>query len=133
MNVAAITGRLVQDPELRATSSGKSVVSFTLAVVDPDNKESTDFIDCVAWEGRAEFLSKYFTKGQKVEVTGKIKTRTFEKKDGQKGKATELVARNIGFAESKKDSQTANETSNSMPDGGFDDFQMVDNDDDLPF
>lgn len=133
MNVAAITGRLVKDPELRATSSGKSVVSFTLAVIDPDNKESTDFIDCVAWESRAEFLSKYFTKGQKVEVAGKIKTRTFEKKDGQKGKATELVAKSIGFAESKKDSQTSNETSNDMPDSGFEDFQMVDGDDDLPF
>lgn len=141
MNVSAITGRLTKDPELRSTGSGKSVVSFTLAVVDPDNKDSTDFIDCVAWEGRAEFLSQYFVKGQKVEVTGKIKTRTYEK-DGQNRKITELVAKTIGFGESKRESSSANNggfstetpaydaSVNDYPDG----FQPIDgSDDDLPF
>ena len=139
MNVSAITGRLTKDPELRSTGSGKSVVSFTLAVVDPDNKDSTDFIDCVAWESRAEFLGRYFVKGQKVEVSGKIKTRTRER-DGYNIKVTELIAKTIGFGESKKENSANDGYSNSAPayDASVNDypdgFQPIDgSDDDLPF
>lgn len=138
MNISALTGRLVRDPELRATSSGKSVVSFTIAVIDPDNKDNTDYVDCVAWDSKAEFLSKYFSKGKKVEITGKIKTRTYEK-DGQNRKVTEVVVKTIGFAESKKDSsgdETENNSSsyNAEETGSLDGFSLMDaGDDDLPF
>lgn len=134
MNVSALTGRLTKDPELRTTPSGKSVTSFTIAVVDPDNKDQTDFIDCVAWNGRAEFLCNYFKKGSKVEITGKIKTRTYEK-DGQNRKATEVVASNVNFAESKKDGNgSANANNSQMTDANEDEFASMDVDeDDLPF
>jgi len=102
MNVIAITGRLTKDPELRVTASDHNVVSFTVAVRDPDVSDQTDFIDCVAWDKKAEVICNYFTKGQKIEVSGKLKTRLYEK-DGVKHKATELNVKTVEFGESKKD------------------------------
>ncbi len=101
MNISAISGRLVRDPELRRSQGGKAVTSFTVAVDRPGVRDKTDFIDCVAWEKKAEFVSRYFRKGQRIEVSGVITTRTYEK-DGQNRKSTELRADQVFFGDSKK-------------------------------
>ena len=128
MNGAFITGRLTADPELRTTNSNKSVVAFSVAVHRPFTKNTTDFIDCVAWESNADFVSKYFRKGSRIEIAGIIIPRTYEK-DGVRRTVTEIHCNNIGFGESKKDStETENgsqstQTTESSNEGG----------DDLPF
>ena len=105
LNMAIIAGRLTRDPELRTTTSGISVTSFTVAVDRGygDNKQ-TDFIDCIAWRDRADFVSKYFRKGMAICVTGEITTRSYEDKDKNKRKATEISARDVDFVESKANS-----------------------------
>ena len=108
LNVAALNGRLTADPELRHTSSSISVTSFTLAVdrsyVKPGAQRQADFIDIVCWRGTAEFACKYFRKGQLVAVEGSIQTRTYTDSQGIKRKAFEIVASNVHFAESRKNS-----------------------------
>lgn len=100
MNKVTIIGRFVADPELKTTNSGKSVTSFTLAVDRPYIKGSdrqADFLDVVAWKSTAEFICKYFTKGDPIVVEGAIQTRNWEDKHGQKRKETEIVAENVEF------------------------------------
>lgn len=129
MNIAGISGRLVRDPELRYTPSQKAVTSFCIAVDRPGVKDKTDFIDCVAWEKKAEFVAKYFKRGQRIEVSGVITTRSYEK-DGQKRKATELRCDQVFFGDSKKDESTTTQAATSG--GGA--FEELDGgDEDLPF
>ncbi len=108
LNVAVLMGRLVADPELRHTANDISVTSFTLAVdrsyVKAGSDRQTDFIDIVAWRGTADFVCKYFRKGQLVAVQGSIQTRSYTDNQGNKRKAFEIVADNVHFAESKRDS-----------------------------
>ena len=96
LNKAILMGRLVADPELRRTPNNNSVTSFTLAVnrsyVRQGEQPQTDFLDIVAWGKTAEFVSRYFVKGQLVAVAGRIQTRTWEDKQGNKGKSVEVVA-----------------------------------------
>jgi single-strand DNA-binding protein len=100
-------GRLTRDPELRRTPSGTAVASFTLAV-DRDfasresGEKETDFIDVVAWRHTAEFVSKYFSKGQMAAVSGRLQIRDWTDKDGGKRRNAEVVAENVYFADSKK-------------------------------
>ena len=101
MNKVCLMGRLAADVELRSTQSGKSVCGFTLAVDRRGKDAGTDWIDCVAWEKTAEHISKYFAKGQRMAVTGKLQTRSYEDKQGNKRKATELVVEEVDFCESK--------------------------------
>ena len=150
LNNVVLMGRLVADPELRHTPNDVAVTSFTLAVnrsyVKSGAERQTDFIDIVAWRSTAEFVSKYFHKGQLVAVQGSIQTRTYQDKEGNKRKAFEIVADNVYFAESKRDSANYNnetynnnETSdhgeqfNTYTSGDTGDFQEVPSDDDLPF
>lgn len=105
MNITAISGRLVRDPELRRSQSGKAVTSFTVAVDRPGMNDKTDFIDCVAWEKKAEFVRQYFRKGQRIEVSGIITSRTYEK-DGQNRKAVEVRCDQVFFGDSKKADDT---------------------------
>ena len=128
MNVAAFSGNLTADPELKTTQSGKSVCSFTVAVKRPGVKDTTDFIDCVAWEKRAEFLCNYFHKGSRIEVSGVMTTRTYGN-EGAKRKATELKCDEIGFGERKRDDDQ--QAVHTAPAGG--DFEDITDDDDLPF
>lgn len=118
LNKAILMGRLVADPELRRTPNNNSVTSFTLAVnrsfVRQGEQPQTDFIDIVAWGKTAEFVSRYFVKGQLVAVAGRIQTRTWEDKQGNKRKSVEVVAEEVHFAEPKRDSQPRND----MPRGG---------------
>ena len=109
LNHIVIMGRLTREPELRRTGSGKAVTSFTVAV-DRDfggkdgGEKETDFIDCVAWRQTGEFVSKYFTKGSMIVVSGRLQTRNWNDKDGNKRRSAEVVADNVYFGESKRSS-----------------------------
>ena len=108
LNRIILQGRLTRDVELRHTQTGTAVASFTLAV-DRDfkdknsNERACDFIDCVAWKGSAEFVSRYFTKGQMAVVEGRLQMRDWTDKDGNKRRNAEVVADNVYFGEGKKD------------------------------
>lgn len=133
LNHIVIMGRLTRDPELKTTNSGIPVVSFSIAV-DRDfaDKESgergVDFIDVTAWRHTAEFVSRYFTKGRMAVVSGRLQTRNWTDKDGNKRKAVEIVADNVYFGDSKRnDSET---TSTAAPA----DFATIEGEDEgLPF
>ena len=107
LNRIVLMGRLARDPELRRTQSGVSVTSFRLAC-DRDFKsqsgeKETDWIDVVAWRSTAEFVSKYFAKGRMAIVEGRLQTRDWTDKEGNKRTAVEVVADNIYFGDSKRD------------------------------
>ena len=103
-------GRLTREPELRRTGSGVAVASFTVAV-DRDfggrdgGERETDFIDCVAWRQTGEFVSKYFTKGSMIVVSGRLQIRNWTDKEGNKRRSAEVVADNCYFGESKRNSE----------------------------
>ena len=109
LNHITIMGRLTRDPELRRTGSGIAVASFTVAV-DRDfggrdgGEKETDFIDCVAWRQTGEFVSKYFTKGSMIVVSGRLQIRSWNDKDGNKRRTAEVVADNCYFGESRRNS-----------------------------
>lgn len=107
LNVVALTGRLVEDPELKTTGNGVSVCSIRLAVdrdYAPQGQErKADFINVVAWRGTAEFISKYFRKGQMIAVNGSIQTRQYEDRKGNKRTAVEVVAAGVSFCGSKSE------------------------------
>ena len=120
-------GRLTKEPEMRATQSNTAVCSFSLAVnrrFKQEGQPDADFINVTAWAKTAEFVSKYFTKGQQVGVIGRIQTRNYDDKDGKKLYVTEVVAEEVYFADSKK------EQSNVTTSEGF---MAVEGDSSLPF
>ena len=153
LNVAVLMGRLTADPELKHTQSGVSVTSFTIACdrsyVKSGAERQTDFVNIVAWRTTAEFICKYFRKGQLVAVQGSIQTRSYTDKDGNKRKAFEIVADNAHFAAPKRDgssggcapakpegAQPAHVEQQPAPayaSGDTNDFQEIPSDDDLPF
>ena len=106
LNHITLMGRLTRDPELRYTSSGTPVASFSLAVdrdfAQKGEEKQTDFIDIVAWRQTGEFVSKYFTKGSMAVVSGRVQIREWQDKDGNKRRSAEVVADNIYFGESKR-------------------------------
>ena len=112
LNHITIMGRLTRDPELRRTGSGIAVASFTVAV-DRDfggrdgGEKETDFIDCVAWRQTGEFVSKYFTKGRMIVVSGRLQIRSWTDKEGNKRRTAEVVADNCYFGDSKRDSDNS--------------------------
>lgn len=132
LNKIIVCGRMTADPEMRSTQGGKNVTSFTLAV-DRDFKQNgekeTDFINCVAWNNTADFVARYFSKGNLAIVSGRLQTRRFETQDGQKRTATEIVAENVYFCEGKKDKE---EVGAPLP-AGFEGAEADAADDDLPF
>lgn len=96
-------GRLTADPTLRTTNSGTSVTTFTLAVErDFDKDRTADFVSCVAWKNTAEFVSKYFRKGQLMAVAGSLQSRSWEDRDGNKKTAWEIKVNSAYFAEKKQ-------------------------------
>ena len=127
-----IMGRLTRDPELRRTQSGTAVTSFTLAV-DRDFKsqsgeKETDFIDVVAWRNTGEFAAKYLSKGRMVAVEGRIQVRDWQDKDGNRRKSVEVVADNVYFGDSKRDSKPQESRTVDEPE-----FDEIEDDGDLPF
>ena len=159
LNVVAIMGRLVADPELRTTQSGINVVSFRIACdrnfARQGEQRQADFIDIVAWRQQAEFVSKYFQKGSLIAIEGSLQTRQYQDKNGNNRTAVEVVANNISFAGPKSSNQgggagyqnsapayknqaaparpAAVEAAPSYSAGNADDFAVIDDSDDLPF
>ena len=129
LNRVTIMGRLTRDPELRRTSSGTAVTSFTLAV-DRDYKDKetgqrgTDWIDVVAWRQTAEFAAKYLSKGRMAVVEGRLQVRDWTDKEGGKRRAYEVIAENIYFADSPRKEEPPTGT-------GF--TELPEDDGDLPF
>ena len=123
LNHIVIMGRLTRDPELRRTGSGIAVASFTVAV-DRDfggrdgGEKETDFIDCVAWRQTGEFVSKYFTKGRMIVVSGRLQIRGWTDKDGNKRRTAEVVADNCYFGDSKRDSDNSGSYGGNTYGGG---------------
>ena len=106
LNSVIIMGRLTADPELRTTTSGLSVTSFTVAVdrnYKSGDERQTDFINCVAWRATADFVTRYFRKGQMIAVQGSLQVRNYEDKNGNKRTAYDVVADNVSFCGSKNE------------------------------
>lgn len=149
LNVVAIMGRLVADPELRTTGNGTNVCSFRIACdrnfVQQGQERQADFIDVVAWRQSAEFVTKYFQKGSLVAVEGSLQSRQYQDKNGNKRTAVEVLANQINFAGGKKPGgQPADDGGEAPPkdyrepapaysQGSADDFAVISDDDDLPF
>ena len=113
LNHIVIMGRLTRDPELRRTGSGIAVASFSVAVdrdfgKNENGEKETDFIDCVAWRQTGEFVSKYFTKGSMIVVSGRLQVRSWTDKDGNKRRTAEVVADNVYFGGGKRESDGGN-------------------------
>ena len=130
LNTVALMGRLTTTPELRTTPNGAAVTSFTLdvnrAYVKQGAERETDFIDIVAWRNTAEFICKYFHKGQMMALEGSIQTRSYTDKEGNKRKAFEVLADNVFFTESKGGKV-------DEPTDAADRFEAIEDGEDLPF
>lgn len=124
LNSVNLQGRLVADPELRKTPNGVSVTSFRIAVNRTYDREQTDWIDIVAWRQTADFVCKYFQKGNAIIVEGSIQTRNYEDKNGNKRTAVEVLADQVHFSESKNGQKQTT---------GIDDYDIDPDDDDLPW
>lgn len=133
LNHSVIMGRLAFDPEIRRTNTGKAVCSFTVAVDKPGKDSGASFIPCVAWEKTAEFISNYFSKGKLIVLEGRVESRQYETKDGEKRTVVELVASQAHFC-GKKENDDATNTNGFMPPASPSDFALLDGDDaQLPF
>lgn len=126
MNSINLTGRLTADVELKQTPSGVPVCTFNLAVDRPKVKDTTDFIRIVAWKSTAEFITRYFRKGNKIEITGVLTTRKWQDNSGNNRVTYEVVAENVGFGESKGESKPEMDTQPNLD-------QINVEDADLPF
>ena len=138
LNKAILMGRLTADPELRRTQNNTAVTSFTLAVnrtfTRQGEQPQVDFIDIVAWSSTAEFVTKWFKKGQLVAVSGHIQVRNWEDKQGIKRKTVEVVTDEVFFAEPKRDSQPKNDAPSFNMPSQDSEFQELEGDDgELPF
>lgn len=102
LNSCTIQGRLVRDPELRTTKSGTAVTSFTIANDNDFGEKKTSFINCTAWRQTAEFVQKYFSKGQMAIVTGRLESREWQDKNGNKQTAWEIQVSQVYFGEAKR-------------------------------
>lgn len=126
LNKVILAGRLTSDVELKQTTTGVSVCSFTLAInrkFSANGQQQTDFIQCQAWRQTAEFISKYFKKGSALCISGSIQVRSWTDNNNQKRYATEVVADEAMFVDGKNDSQGAD-----VPN-----YEEMNADDDLPF
>ena len=140
LNVVAIMGRLAADPQMRQTQAGKSVCSFRIACdrgrKDANGQNQTDWLDVVAWDKTANFVSRYFSKGSMIAVTGRLQSRNYQDKNGNNRTAIEIVANQVSFCGEKKQEkpfQPANENALNFAQGGNDDFAPIEDADDLPF
>lgn len=142
LNRVIVMGRVTRDPELRRTGSGIAVTSFSVAVdrdySGKDSERETDFLECVAWRKTGEFIAKYFPKGSMIVVEGRLQTRSWTDKEGNKRRTVEILVENSYFGESKRNKESQPKDSNY---GGYDspntpgsDFAMLDDtDDQLPY
>lgn len=132
MNKVILMGRLTKDPEKRVATSGTSVTSFSLAVErqfkDQNGERQTDFINCVAFKHTADFIEKYFVKGQLMAVSGSIQTRTYDGQDGKKNYVTEVIVNEAYFTGDKRE-----KTSEPIEADNFNELAEMLGDSDLPF
>ena len=155
LNVVAIMGRLVADPQLRQPTTGKNVASFRIACDrgrrDANGQNQADFFDVVAWERSAEFVCRYFQKGSLIAVDGRLQSRQYQDKNGNNRQAVEIVAQNINFTGPKSQNQGMGAPAMSAPApaeyarpaaqpaapaysaGSNDDFALIEDEGDLPF
>ena len=136
INKVILMGRLTKDPEMRHTNSGTPVTSFSVAINNGyGEKQQTDFVNCVAWNKTAEFVTKNFTKGKMIIVIGRISTRSWKTQDGKRAYVIEVTAQEVNFGESKSQQQAnTHQTAAQPPMQDDDDFTPLDeDDDDLPF
>ena len=133
-------GLLARDPEVRYTQSGKAVASFTIACnrqvkKGSDGKQMADFISCVAWEGIAQTVNNYLTKGREVLVEGRLQTRSYEAKDGSKRYVTEVIVSNLEFCGKREDAAPmVGQNTGSFPySSGRSDTPPELGDEDIPF
>ena len=158
LNVVVLMGRLVADPQLRQTTTGKNVASFRVACDrgrrDANGQNQADFFDVVAWDRSAEFVCRYFQKGSMIAIDGRLQSRNYQDKNGNNRTAVEVVANNINFAGPKSSNAgdgngyqnaapsyqnaaparpAAVEAAPSYSAGNADDFAVIDDSDDLPF
>lgn len=141
LNNVCIMGRLTKAPELRHTQSGTAVATFSLAVErdfkDGSGERATDFFDVVAWKSTAEFVANYFGKGRVAVVMGRLQTRSWTDKDGNKRRAVEIIADRVYFGDSKTNSGTSEQgyTRGDYANTGenMGDFDELDDDGELPF
>ena len=145
LNVVAIIGRMVKDPELKTTNSGKSVCSFRIAndsgYKDASGQSQTNWLDVTAWGKTAEFICKYFPKGALIAIDGRLQSRSYQDKNGQNRTAVEIVAQNASFCGSKESTSPApqnaaqrpaapSQRAPGEPDAGY---ALIEDDGDLPF
>lgn len=141
LNTITILGRLTKDPELRYTNSNVPVASFTVAVdrdYSSNGEKQTDFIDVVAWRSTGEFVSKYFAKGSMIAVTGRLESRRWQDRDGNKRTSWEINAEHCYFGGSKSEerserSQTPQPVSIYPTQGEFKEIPPDEDDGELPF
>lgn len=149
LNVIAIMGRLVADPELRTTPAGANVCRFRIACdrnfAKPGEQRQADFIDIIAWRQQAEFVCRYFQKGSLIAIQGRLQTNNYQDKNGNNRTAFAVVAENINFGGSKGTSSAKVDDGGEAPPAGYrpsepapehsesDDFAVIDDSDDLPF
>ena len=132
MNINILIGRLTKELELRKTASGKSVTSFTLAIAR--DKDNTDFVNCIAWDGNAENMCRYCSKGDMIAVNGRLQSRSYDAQDGTKRSVIEVVANKVTFLTTKE------KTNNEKVEEDFNNYDLskdgvetIISDDDLPF
>lgn len=133
MNTISIIGRLTSAPDVRTTTSGVPVCSFTLAVKRPRVKDTTDFINCVAWRQSGEYIGKYGKKGSIVGVSGSLTSRKYEDKEGNKRTAFEVVADSVELCESRSNDEGGQVPSFNTQTSQNSDYMDVTCEGDLPF
>lgn len=145
LNVVTIIGRMVKDPELKTTKSGKSVCSFRIAndsgYKDASGQSQTNWLDVTAWGKTAEFVCKYFPKGALIAFDGRLQTRQYQDKNGQNRTAVEIVAQNVSSCGSKESTSPAQQNAAQRPAAPSQrtqgepvaDYALIEDDGDLPF
>ena len=139
MNKVILTGRFTRDPEVRYTNDGTSIARFSIAVnrrfVKEGSDQKADFLNCVAFGKSAEFIEKYFRKGMKADLSGRIQTGSYTNKDGVKVYTTDIVVEEIEFGESKGSSQTQTASPTPNPEADPDGFMNIPDgiDEEMPF
>ena len=139
LNVVAIIGRMVKDPELKTTNSGKSVCSFRIAndsgYKDASGQNQTNWLDVTAWGKTAEFVCKYFPKGALIAIDGRLQSRNYQDKSGNNRNAVEVVVNNVSFAGNKEPAQSQNVANRavSAPVAANNEYEPIEDDGDLPF
>lgn len=134
MNKVILIGRLTKDPELNfAAGTGTAVTRFTLAVTRPFKKDETDFINCIAFNKRAEAIAQYLTKGRQLAVTGSIRTGSYDAKDGTKRYTTDIVVDSFEFIGQGNNNNQGNTPQNNFGGMNFEDDMTPVDDGDMPF